>query len=143
MTYARGADAVVALPPATYKIHVSSGLVSADITATAGLKGETLAEAVLNAGAIVLKAPLAADATVTIYEKVGGAAADNPSGKARHGHDQRNSKNTAQQIFLNEVHYKCPCFVSIFYCARILKHPMASCQIYYMKTRLDPINTPR
>ena len=83
MTYARGADAAVALPPATYKIHVSSGLVSADITATAGLKGETLAEAVLNAGAIVLKAPLAADATVTIYEKVGGAAADNPSGTAR------------------------------------------------------------
>ena len=69
-----GADTVLPVEPGAYKVRVKAGLVEADAAVTVAAKGQALAEVVLAAAEIRIKAPLAADATVIVSERAEGAA---------------------------------------------------------------------
>jgi Ca-activated chloride channel homolog len=75
-----GADAGFAVAAGEYRVRADGGLVHRDLTVTVGAKGETLAEAIFDAGEIRLRVPLAADATVVISRRAaGGEAAGVPT----------------------------------------------------------------
>ena len=64
-----GNDALLPIDPGGYKVRVVAGLVRGEVVVTVAARGQTLAEVVLNAGEIRIKAPLPADATVLVAER--------------------------------------------------------------------------